>query len=90
MQHHLEEFISQFKWVLVSRQMFDWLKEASTDLMTDIQRAAQFYYFQHNAFGAKLTSQTFGTSTALLHKNLKVKISHIYSNLSDNLGILSA
>lgn len=27
-QHHLEEFIKQFKWALVSRQMFDWLKNA--------------------------------------------------------------
>ncbi len=52
-QHHLEEFIRQFKWAIISRQMFEWLKAASTDLMTDIQRAARFYYLQHTAFGAK-------------------------------------
>ncbi|WP_336932905.1 DNA adenine methylase [Acinetobacter bereziniae] len=62
-QHHLEEFIRQFKWAIVSRQMFEWLKEASTDLMTDIQRAARFYYLQHTAFGAKNSGQTFGTAT---------------------------
>ncbi|QQC83007.1 DNA adenine methylase [Acinetobacter bereziniae] len=62
-QHHLEEFIRQFKWALISRQMFEWLKEASTDLMTDIQRAARFYYLQQNAFGAKATNQNFGTKT---------------------------
>ena len=28
--------------------------------------------------------------TALLHKDLKIKTSHIYSNLSDNLGVRSA
>ncbi|MEF3818787.1 hypothetical protein NOL39_18700 [Acinetobacter baumannii] len=28
--------------------------------------------------------------TALLHKDLKVKTSHIYSNLSDNSGMWSA
>ncbi|MDR8085421.1 DNA adenine methylase, partial [Acinetobacter baumannii] len=50
-QHHLEEFVRQFKWALVSRQMFEWLKSASVDLMTDIQRAARFYYLQHTAFG---------------------------------------
>ncbi|SSS76184.1 prophage PSPPH02, putative adenine modification methytransferase [Acinetobacter baumannii] len=48
-QHHLEEFVRQFKWALVSRQMFEWLKSASVDLMTDIQRAARFYYLQHTA-----------------------------------------
>lgn len=25
-QHHLEEFIRQFKWALVSREMFKWLQ----------------------------------------------------------------
>ncbi|WP_277560698.1 DNA adenine methylase [Acinetobacter beijerinckii] len=63
-QHHLEEFMRHFKWSLVSRQMFEWLKHASTDLMTDIQRAARFYYLQHLAFGAKVSGQTFGTRTS--------------------------
>ena len=62
-QHHLEEFVRQFKWAIISRQMFEWLKAASTDLMTDIQRAARFYYLQHTAFGAKSSGQTFGTAT---------------------------
>lgn len=62
-QHHLEEFIQQFKWALVSRQMFDWLKNANTDLMTDIQRATRFYYLQHTTFGAKCSRQNFGTTT---------------------------
>ncbi|MDV4310676.1 hypothetical protein [Acinetobacter baumannii] len=32
----------------------------------------------------------FGFEKALLHKDLKVKTSHIYSNLSDNSGMWSA
>jgi hypothetical protein len=32
----------------------------------------------------------FMIETALLHKDLKVKTSHIYSNLSDNSGMWSA
>jgi len=31
-----------------------------------------------------------GMGKALLHKDLKVKTSHIYSNLSDNSGMWSA
>lgn len=69
-QHHLEEFVRQFKWALVSRQMFEWLKNASTDLMTDIQRAARFYYLQHTAFGAKVSGQNFGTATTARPVNL--------------------
>ena len=33
---------------------------------------------------------SFYTRLALLHKDLKVKTSHIYSNLSDNSGMWSA
>ncbi|RSN84439.1 DNA adenine methylase [Acinetobacter baumannii] len=69
-QHHLEEFVRQFKWALVSRQMFEWLKSASVDLMTDIQRAARFYYLQHIAFGAKVSGQSFGTATTARPVNL--------------------
>jgi DNA adenine methylase len=48
-QHHLEEFVRQFKWV--------------PETLTDIQRAARFYYLQHNCFGAKVEGQSFGTAT---------------------------
>ena len=59
-QHHLEEFTRQFKWSLVSRQMFEWLKMSNPDTLTDIQKAARFYYLQKMAFGARPTGQTFG------------------------------
>ncbi|MCF8999280.1 DNA adenine methylase [Acinetobacter nectaris] len=69
-QNHLEEFVKQFKWALVSRQMFDWLKNADTSLMTDIQRATRFYYLQQLAFGANTTSRSFGTATTTKPINL--------------------
>nr|NMN90192.1 DNA adenine methylase [Brenneria salicis ATCC 15712 = DSM 30166]RBP62185.1 DNA adenine methylase [Brenneria salicis ATCC 15712 = DSM 30166] len=62
-QSHLDEFIRQFKWSLVSREMYRWLQAMPTETLTDIQRAARFYYLQKQAFGGKLESQTFGTST---------------------------
>lgn len=61
-QHHLEEFIRQFRWSLVSRQMFEWLNHTPPETLTDIQRAARFYYLQKLAFGAKATGRTFGTA----------------------------
>lgn len=69
-QHHLEEFVRQFKWALVSRQIFEWLKLAHVEGMTDIQRAARFYYLQHTAFGAKVSGQSFGTATTARPVNL--------------------
>lgn len=62
-KHHLEEFIRQFKWALISRQIFGWLKQTPEETLTDIQRAARFYYLQKMAFGGKVANQTFGTAT---------------------------
>ena len=39
-QHHLEEFVRQFKWALSSRKVFDWLKIIRPETLTDIQSAA--------------------------------------------------
>lgn len=62
-QHHLEEFARQFKWALASRQMFEWARMTHPETLTDIQRAARFYYLQKLAFGSKVEGQTFGTAT---------------------------
>jgi DNA adenine methylase len=54
-KHHLEEFTRQFKWSLTSRQMFKWLQITPEETLTDIQRAARFFYLQKNAFGGKVS-----------------------------------
>ncbi len=38
----------------------------------------------------EVSKSCFVVNGALLHKDLKVKTSHIYSNLSDNSGMWSA
>lgn len=62
-QHHLDEFINQFKWSLISRQMYGWLNTTRPETLTDIQRAARFYYLQRQGFGGKVEGRTFGTAT---------------------------
>lgn len=62
-KHHLEEFVHQFNFALASRQMYEWEKMKVPETLTDIQRAARFYYLQKLAFGGKVTGQTYGTST---------------------------
>lgn len=63
LQHHLEEFVRQFKWAISSRQLFEWAKMTAPVTLTDIQRAARFFYLQKLAFGGKVDGQTFGTAT---------------------------
>ena len=54
-QNHLEEFVRQFKWALSSWQVFEWQKMTRPETLTDIQRAARFFYLQHHAFAGKVT-----------------------------------
>ncbi len=62
-KHHLEEFLKQFKWALASRQMFEWERMTHPETLTDVQRAARFYYIQKLCFGARPVKPTFGTAT---------------------------
>ncbi|RYH56652.1 MAG: DNA adenine methylase [Alcaligenaceae bacterium] len=62
-QRHLEEFVRQFKWALSSREVFKWMKVTDPQTLTDIERAARFYYLQHQAFGGRVAGQTWGTAT---------------------------
>jgi DNA adenine methylase len=62
-KHHLEEFLRQFKWALTSRQIYQWQQITEPATLTDIQRAARFFYLQKLAFGGRVDGQTFGTAT---------------------------
>lgn len=62
-QHHLEEFVRQFKWALVSREIYKWNQDTPPETLTDIQRAARFFYLQQLAFGGRVQGQSFGTAT---------------------------
>lgn len=59
-QHHLDELVRQFRWSLTSREMFKWAQMQHPETLTDIQRAARFYYLQKLAFGGKVAGQNFG------------------------------
>lgn len=62
LQHHLEEFLKQFKWVLSSREWFeDFKRQQVAGGLTDIQRAARYYYLQRHCFGGRVKGRTFGS-----------------------------
>lgn len=69
-KHHLEEFVRQFKWAISSREVFKWMQETRPETLTDVQRAARFFYLQQHAFGAKVKGQTWGTATTAPPVNL--------------------
>jgi DNA adenine methylase len=83
---HVLEFCQQFRWSVVSRQMFDWLKQTPPETLTDIQRAARFYYLQKLCFGARNTNRTFGTATTAPPKLNLIRIEEDLSALHARLA----
>jgi DNA adenine methylase len=63
-KHHLAELVAQFRWMLVAREEFDAFLRTPADTLTDIQRAARFYYLSKSAFGAKVRGPTFGIAAS--------------------------
>lgn len=63
-KHHLAELCAQFRWMLVARDEFDRFMQTPADTLTDIQRAARFYYLAKTAFGARINKPTFGIAAS--------------------------
>lgn len=61
-KHHLPELLNQFRYAITSRQIYEWNKQTPPETLTDIQRAARFYYQQAHAFGGQYEG-SFGTAT---------------------------
>ncbi len=81
LQHHLEEFLKQFKWLLSSREWFeDFKRQQTAGGLTDIQRAARYYYLQRHSFAGRVRSRTFGTDQLRLPR---INFLRIEEELSD-------
>lgn len=50
------------EFLFASRQEFERLLKTQPETLTDIERAARFLYLQNQAFGGKVTGQSFGVS----------------------------
>jgi DNA adenine methylase len=79
-KYHLDEFVRHFRWSLVSRQIFKWCDATPAEVLTDIQRAARFYYLQRLAFGGRVEQRTFGTATT---SGPRINLLRIEEDLSD-------
>jgi len=63
LQNHYLYFIDQYRNAIVSRQIYEWERMKRPETLTDIQRAARYYYLQRLAFGGKVVGRSFGYGT---------------------------
>lgn len=86
LKHHLVEFCNQFRFAIVSRQLWEWTKATPPETLTDIQRAARFFYLQKLGFGGKPTGRTFGYSPTAAPKlnlvRLEEDLSAVHARLA--------
>lgn len=62
LQRHYQAFLDMLRWQLTSREIFERLKAANPDSLTDLERAARFLYLQRTTWGGKVASRSFGVS----------------------------
>ena len=86
LKHHLVEFVQQFRWSITSRQMWKWLDDTPPETLTDIQRAARFYYLHRLGFGGKAVGRTFGYSPTAAPRINFVRIEEALSDVHQRLA----
>lgn len=62
LQRHFVPFVDMLRWQLTTRAEFERLVTTDPQTLTDLERAARFFYLQKTAFGGKVTGQNFGVS----------------------------
>lgn len=79
--NHLEEFMKQFRWLLTSREWFeDWKNQIEARGLTDIQKAARYYYIQRLAFGGKVRHRSYGVDIG--KKNPRINLLRLEEEMS--------
>jgi DNA adenine methylase len=62
LQRHYVPFMEMMRFQLTTRSEFERLAATDADTLTDLERAARFFYLQRTAFGGKVAGRTFGIS----------------------------
>lgn len=80
LQRHFVEFVSFMRWHVTTRSEFDRLKNTDPETLTDIERAARFFYMQKLSFGGKVAGRSYGYSP---EEKGRFDITRIEANLEE-------
>jgi len=61
-QRHYEEFLRYLRFCLVSRKWFELFEKVPSETLTDVERAARFFYLQKNCYGGLIVRRNFAAS----------------------------
>lgn len=60
LQRHYQAFLDMMRWQITTREGFNRLCRTDPDTLTDLERAARFFYLQRTGFGGKVKGRVFG------------------------------
>lgn len=60
LQRHYQAFLDMLKWQLASRAEWERLRSTDPETLTDLERAARFYYLQSLVYGGNVKLSSFG------------------------------
>jgi DNA adenine methylase len=85
LQNHKGELLNYLLLMPSSRALYTHLRDSNILQMTDIQRAARFYYLVKNAFGGKMQPATYGYARKSGSRHNLETIEQVFTNLSSRL-----
>lgn len=85
-QCHFEELVRYLRFSLMSRQWYQLLKATNPLTLTDIQRAARFYYLQKNSFAGLVVKQNYHYSIAQKANFDAAKIPEVIAKTHERLA----
>ena len=62
LNRHYMAFVQMLQWQITTRAGFERLVATDPSTLTDLERAARFFYLQKTAFGGKVAGRNFGVS----------------------------
>jgi len=80
LQRHYIPFMEMMKFQITSRDNFAKLTRTDPDTLTDLERAARFFYLQRTAFGGKPSGMNFGVA---LDRPARLDITRLAPMLED-------
>jgi DNA adenine methylase len=85
-QWHHRELIEHLRYSIVSRKLFEILTATDPNGLTDVQRAARFFYLQKNAFGGRVVRQNYHYSIVKRPNYTPSRIPEILTRTHDRLS----
>lgn len=85
-QRHPNELIRVLRWQPAARKLFEWHRHTLPEHLTDVERAAQFFYLQKNCWSGLRTRKTFHFSVTKPANYRLAQIERILTRVAQRLN----